>query len=590
MASPVAAADLDDRTAVERIFALIAGNVDLTALLEVLGADADDTAAVCALKSSELMKLLTAALEQLGPRQFLERTACFVNGTGMSQPRAKPRRQKVAIYGGAFDPITNAHLTCAAEIVHSKCADEVWLVPCGPRLDKPNLKTAPVDRYVMSQIAVNTVFSRRFPINVSDIECFSEEASMTYDLLCSLRERHPEKDFCFIIGSDWLQPGSDMSKWESRNWNWKEGDPESEKFIVTGHKMLAEFDFIVIKRAGYDVPSTKDDPTGLKKFGPRLSWLSMPDGATFIEGNSSSTEIRKRTMIASRIRSAVGSQALNMIDGLVPPAVLGYIVKRGFYQPDEAPPTARKRVAIYGGAFDPITNAHLECAAQILHAHSNGIEEVWFVPGASRPDMKTSPLDRLTMCRIAVGTYFRFNFRVFASDIEVFSDEPAYTYDLLRKLSAKHPNIDFVCVLGSEWLDGASATEGVGVRQWRSKNWSWKPGDPAEERTIVTGEQMLAEYDFLILRRHDATHDLSAYGPRLAWHEMPEGTTFIHGNLSSGTMMSSEVRKRAAAARRRASVWKEEADHTARSLIELEGLVPHAVLNYMRRQGLYEDA
>ena len=39
-------------------------------------------------------------------------------------------------YGGSFNPITNAHLNCAAEIIHSKLADEVWIVPCGARPDK----------------------------------------------------------------------------------------------------------------------------------------------------------------------------------------------------------------------------------------------------------------------------------------------------------------------------------------------------------------------------------------------------------------------------------------------------------------------
>ena len=44
---------------------------------------------------------------------------------------------------------TNSHLTCAAEIINSGSADEVWLVPCGPRDDKPYLKTSPLDRYCM---------------------------------------------------------------------------------------------------------------------------------------------------------------------------------------------------------------------------------------------------------------------------------------------------------------------------------------------------------------------------------------------------------------------------------------------------------
>jgi len=231
------------------------------------------------------------------------------------------RQQRVAIYGGAFDPITNSHLTCAAQIIHSGSADRVWLVPCGPRPDKPNLKTPPLDRFCMCRIAVNYAFSVDFPVRASEVECFSEEAFDTYDLLCTLREKHPEYLFSFIIGSDWLQAGSNLAAWESRNWDWKAGDPPEQQRIVTGHKMLEEFDFIVIQRPGYDLERTPEDPTGLRNFGPRLSWLQMPEGMTFIEGNLSSTEIRSRS-----------KQMLPWgLDGLTPPGVISYIYRRRLY-------------------------------------------------------------------------------------------------------------------------------------------------------------------------------------------------------------------------------------------------------------------
>ncbi|CAK9035624.1 Probable nicotinate-nucleotide adenylyltransferase (Deamido-NAD(+) diphosphorylase) (Deamido-NAD(+) pyrophosphorylase) (Nicotinate mononucleotide adenylyltransferase) (NaMN adenylyltransferase) [Durusdinium trenchii] len=157
----------------------------------------------------------------------------FIPTAKVTQAQGKAKR--VAIYGGAFDPPTNSHMTCASEIVHSGCADEVWLVPCGPRPDKPKLKTPALDRYCMCQIAVNTVFSPDFPIKVSDIDTRREMAAFTYDLLCSLRDQHPGVHFAFVIGSDWLQPGTNIAEWTSLNHAWKPGMPESEKFIVTGN-------------------------------------------------------------------------------------------------------------------------------------------------------------------------------------------------------------------------------------------------------------------------------------------------------------------------------------------------------------------
>jgi len=237
-----------------------------------------------------------------------------------------PKRRRIAIYGGAYDPITNSHLTCAAELVHSSAIDEVWLVPCGPRPDKPGLKTPAFDRYCMCQIAVNSVFGTEFPVKVSSIDCDKLEAAFTYDLLCELRDTNPNCDFVFVIGTDWLQPGTDIRKWESLNVNWKPGDPQSQRTTITGTNLLEEFDFLIVKRPGYEVNPTSEDPSGLKQFGPRMSWLVMPDGLTFIEGNLSSTEIRKR------LKGGAGNAAqLRKIDGLVPPALLGYIYRQGLY-------------------------------------------------------------------------------------------------------------------------------------------------------------------------------------------------------------------------------------------------------------------
>merc|ERR1719343_458085 len=104
----------------------------------------------------------------------------------------------------------------------------------------------------------------------------------------------------------------------------------------------------------------------------------------FIEGNLSSTEIRKRTAIAAKALGIHQASVLHSIDGLVPRGVLSYIWRHGFYLPEPPAPPERIKVAVYGGAFDPITNSHLTCAAQIVH--SQCADEVWLVPCGPRPD------------------------------------------------------------------------------------------------------------------------------------------------------------------------------------------------------------
>ena len=248
-----------------------------------------------------------------------------------------PRR--IAILGGAFNPPTNQHILLATEIVHSGsvdavrltpagthgshfyflpadtggshslplCSWQVWLTPCGPRPDKPDMGTTAQQRLVMCEIAVNTSVSATFPISVTDHEV--EEAMDTYDSLCHLRKQHPECVFSFVIGSDWLQPGTDLRTWTS-----KEGR--------TGDRLVSDFDFLVIRRPGYDVGD-------LSIFGPRFAWMDLPHGFKLVESTASSTEIRKR---AKQSWSAEGSTTLASLDGLVAPGVHAYILRHKLYR------------------------------------------------------------------------------------------------------------------------------------------------------------------------------------------------------------------------------------------------------------------
>jgi hypothetical protein len=88
------------------------------------------------------------------------------------------KRTKVAVLGGAFNPITIAHVQLATEIAHTGLVDEVWLCPCGPRPDKPNMKTSASDRAIMCELAINTMVTPTFPIKVTKHEV--DEAMATY--------------------------------------------------------------------------------------------------------------------------------------------------------------------------------------------------------------------------------------------------------------------------------------------------------------------------------------------------------------------------------------------------------------------------
>ena len=178
--------------------------------------------------------------------------ACFVGSPascekddgqlmGRSTERLIPAasRKRIAIYGGSFNPITNAHLNVAAEIMHSKLADEVWITPCGRRPDKPGLKTSMVHRLVMCHLAVDTTFGSRFGVKVCDEEADKPQAMPSIVLMRTLAQKYPEADFMFACGADqivkvkeWTAPGEPGF--------WDEVPDAGEEFFKETHFLLIE--------------------------------------------------------------------------------------------------------------------------------------------------------------------------------------------------------------------------------------------------------------------------------------------------------------------------------------------------------------
>mmetsp|Transcript_15748 Transcript_15748/g.49293 ORF Transcript_15748/g.49293 Transcript_15748/m.49293 type:complete len:241 (+) Transcript_15748:211-933(+) len=232
---------------------------------------------------------------------------------------------RVAIYGGAFDPPTVDHMRLAAQILRAETIDEVWLTPCGPRPDKPSMTTPTHDRWAMCHVAVNGFFPPELKVSVCDVDVHREEAMATYDLLRLLRREFPTYVFSFVIGTDWLQPGTDLRKWES-----SEG--------VTGHLLVQQFDFLVLQRPGYDVQGD------LHQFGPRLKYLNVDGGFEIIEGNGSSTAVRTRLRATKDIYS---------IAGLVPSGVLGYIKRQRLYVDDDLPDQQRAKPKLASSFYMP---------------------------------------------------------------------------------------------------------------------------------------------------------------------------------------------------------------------------------------------
>jgi len=108
---------------------------------------------------------------------------------------------KIGILGGTFNPIHIGHLILAEEAREKLGLDEVIFVPAylPPHKDNGDIASA-IDRFKMAKLAIKG--NRHFC--VSDIEIKRSGRSYTIDTIKEFKNRYPDEELYFIIGSDLL--------------------------------------------------------------------------------------------------------------------------------------------------------------------------------------------------------------------------------------------------------------------------------------------------------------------------------------------------------------------------------------------------
>lgn len=109
-----------------------------------------------------------------------------------------------------------------------------------------------------------------------------------------------------------------------------------------------------------------------------------------------------------------------------------------------------KRIALFGGTFNPIHLGHLEVARAAMAELDLG--RLVLVPSA-RPPHKTGERlapgeDRLAMCRLAVGDDPHLE----VSDVELRAEGPSYTVNTLRHFRAERPQAELLLLVGADML------------------------------------------------------------------------------------------------------------------------------------------
>lgn len=182
----------------------------------------------------------------------------------------------LALFGGTFDPIHNAHLTVAREAAQKFDLGRVLFVPAAHPPHKSELTGATYEeRYRMVELACE--FDPRF--EPSRLE---QGDGKSYSIMTVVKARLPERRIYFIIGADAFAEIKTWFRWQD---------------------LIRLTDFIVVTRPGHSY----DCPEGARVH--RLDTVALP---------VSSSEIRQQ-----------------LADGKLPPElpapVAAYIAGNGLY-------------------------------------------------------------------------------------------------------------------------------------------------------------------------------------------------------------------------------------------------------------------
>jgi NAD kinase len=194
--------------------------------------------------------------------------------------------KRIAVFGGSFNPPGLHHRNLAAEL--TRHFDEVIIVPCGPRPDKPTTNDVdPIHRAIMNDIAFRGLDKVR-------LELFDLEHS-TFTKTHELDEMFgKEGEVWHVVGSDLVRGGSDRDSFIHRVWD-------------HGGDLWNTLRFAVVPRRGHDY-SAEDLP-------PNSTVLPVE-----VDIDGSSFAVREKAFHRERL------------DGLVTPEVASYIDRYRLYR------------------------------------------------------------------------------------------------------------------------------------------------------------------------------------------------------------------------------------------------------------------
>jgi nicotinate-nucleotide adenylyltransferase len=215
------------------------------------------------------------------------------------------RRDRIGIFGGAFNPIHQAHLRSAEEVCETLRLDRVLFVPTGNPPHKPTLGLAPA-RHRLAMVRRAIAGNPRFA--ASTVEIGRPGGSYSIDTVARLKRRYPAARLHLIIGMDQYH--------ELRTWK-------------AYHQLLQTCDLVVTSRPGYSLErSRRALPVAVRRefcYGSRPDRLIHSTGTEIIFVRITDLQI-SASAIRDRIRSG------SSVRYLVPSSVHRYLLQHRLYR------------------------------------------------------------------------------------------------------------------------------------------------------------------------------------------------------------------------------------------------------------------
>lgn len=195
----------------------------------------------------------------------------------------------IVVFGGSFNPPTNAHFGLAEQIINDYDVEKVLFMPVGDHYQKPGLLSASIRVEMLKHVCTK---HDKFEVSFVEVKC--ERQLPTIETLKLLELEYPNQELWFVLGTDNLR---DLPNWDDYE------------------ELLSRFYIFVLERGDDKALDIVAEHEVLNRLKSNIIVMKEE-----IRTNCSSTIVR------NRLKNGKG------VDYLIPEAVNRYIKEYHLYQ------------------------------------------------------------------------------------------------------------------------------------------------------------------------------------------------------------------------------------------------------------------